>query len=183
VPDADAIAATRRWVESFVIGLNLCPFARRVVDSGRVRFVVSAATDERALLADVARELESLVATPRDEVETTLLIHPYVLGDFLDYNDFVARAERLVRKQKQDGVVQVASFHPHYQFAGTGPDDVENFTNRSPYPMLHLLREDSVTEVSGDETVLAAIPERNIETLRKLGRAEIEKRLKSIGNS
>jgi uncharacterized protein len=180
---SDALAATRRWVESFVVGLNLCPFARRVLDSGRIRFVVSAATNEPGLLDDLGEELDLLIATPRAEVETTLVIHPHVLSDFLDYNDFVARAEGLLRKRKLTGVVQIASFHPHYQFAGTQPDAVENYTNRSPYPMLHLLREDSVTEVSGDESFVAAIPGRNVETLKRLGRAEIEKRLRAIGIS
>lgn len=181
--DERTIATTRRWVESFVIGLHLCPFARKVFDAGRVRFVVSAATNDESLLNDLGQELRTLVATPRGDLETTILIHPKAYTDFFDYNDFVARAERLVHQLGLFGVLQIAGFHPQYRFADTEPDAAENYTNRSPYPMLHLLREVSVTEVSGDEAALAAIPERNIETLRSLGRVEIEKRLLAIART
>jgi hypothetical protein len=172
-----AIDATRQWIATVVIGLNLCPFARRVFDAGLIRFVVSDASDEAALIADLTRELTALAAAPRSEVETTILIHPGVLADFLDYNDFVAMTDDLLRSLRLRGVIQIAGFHPGYQFAGTAADAVENYTNRSPLPMLHLLREASITEVAHDPDALAGIPERNIETLRKLGRAEILKRL------
>src|SRR3954462_5488311 len=142
------IDATRRWVAGVVIGLNLCPFARRVFDAGLIRYAVTAAADAGALLDDLARELTALAAAPRAEVETTLLIHPRALADFLDYNDFLADADRLVRDLGLRGVIQIAGFHPAYQFAGTAPDAAENYTNRSPHPMLHLLREDSITEVA-----------------------------------
>ena len=179
----DELAAadvTRRWVSAVVVGLNLCPFARRVNDAGRVRYAVTAAVDCRALLAALGGELRALVAAPRLVVETTLLIHPRVLLAFSDYNDFLPEAERLVRNLGLRGVIQVAGFHPDYRFANTSPEAAENYTNRSPHPMLHLLREESVTNVSADLAVLAAIPQRNIETLRNLGRTEILARLKAV---
>ena len=180
--ESAVIAATRRWVWDMVIGLNLCPFARRVFESDRIRYVVTDAADGEALLAALGRELAALPATPRAEVETTLLIHPNALADFLDYNDFLAVADRLVRRLGLRGVIQIASFHPHYQFAGTTPDAVENFTNRSPYPMLHLLREASVTEVAADPARLADIPARNVETLRRLGHAGIQALLRRVAD-
>jgi hypothetical protein len=175
------IETTRRWVAAVVVGLNLCPFARRVADAGRVRYVVTAAADREGLLAALAAELRQLSVAPRADVETTLLIHPRALADFRDYNDFLADADRQVRDVGLRGEIQVAGFHPGYTFAGTAADAVENYTNRSPYPMLHLLREVSVTEVAGDPAALAAIPERNVRTLRALGRAEVVARLKSAG--
>jgi uncharacterized protein len=178
-----AADATRRWVSAVVVGLNLCPFARRVSDAGRVRYAVTAAADGEALLQALGKELRALVATPRADVETTLLIHPQALTAFPDYNDFLPEAERLIRDLGLRGVIQVAGFHPDFQFADTSPDAVENYTNRSPHPMLHLLREDSVTEVADDPAALAAIPRRNIETLRSLGRAEVVARLRAAANS
>jgi hypothetical protein len=175
-----AADATRRWVEAVVVGLNLCPFARRVSDAGLVRYAVTPAADACALLAALGAELRALAAAPRAEVETTLLIHPRVLTAFPDYNDFLADADRLVRDLGLRGVIQIASFHPDYRFAGTSADAVENYTNRSPHPMLHLLREESVTEVAGDPAALAAIPRRNVETLRGLGRAEVQARLRAV---
>lgn len=163
-----------------MIGLNLCPFARRVFDAARIRYVVSEAADEDSLLVDLARELSELAAAPRREVETTLLIHPHVLWDFLDYNDFLASADQLLTALGYRGDIQIASFHPHYRFARTSPHAVENYTNRSPFPMLHLLREVSITEVSGDPEFLDGIPKRNIETLRNLGRAGIEAILNEV---
>jgi len=173
------IDAARHWVAAVVIGLNLCPFARRVADAGRIRYAVTAAADPDALLMSLDMELRALTAAPRASVETTLLIHPRALQDFLDYNDFLPQADGLVRDLGLRGVIQIAGFHPSYQFAGTSSDAVENYTNRSPHPMLHLLREESVTEVAGDPAALAAIPQRNIETLRGLGRAEILARLRA----
>jgi hypothetical protein len=167
------IDATRRWIADMVIGLNLCPFARRVFDAELIRYVVSPATSEQELLDHLAAELTALVTAPRSEVETTLLIHPHALAEFLDYNDFLFDADDLVDDMRLRGVVQVASFHPHYQFAGTDPDAVENYTNRSPHPMLHLLREDGITEVAANPDFLAGIPERNVEMLRRLGLAEV----------
>jgi uncharacterized protein len=174
------IDATRRWIETIVIGLNFCPFARRVFDANLIRFVVSDARDDPALLDDLAAELQLLAAAPISQVETTLLIHPYVLLDFLDYNDFLFLAEQQIDTLGLEGIVQVASFHPRYQFADTAPDALENFTTRSPYPMLHLLREDSVTAVADRPEELAQIPTRNIETLHRLGREKLLALLKSI---
>jgi hypothetical protein len=160
---------TRNWLERAVIGLNLCPFAKAVHVKGQVHYAVSEATEPRHLLADLGAELDALVATDARERETTLLIAPHCLEDFLDFNDFLERAERLVRKRGLEGVIQLASFHPHYQFAGTAADDIENFTNRSPYPTLHLLREDSIERAVEAIPQAEAIYEANIETLRKLG--------------
>lgn len=174
------IDSTKRWIESMVIGLNLCPFARRVFEGGKIRYVVSSAVDEDALLRDFAAEVQLLADTPITEVETTLLIHPDVLTNFLDYNDFLDRVDTHIKRARMRGVLQVASFHPEYQFAETESDDVENYTNRSPYPMLHLLREASIDAVAEDEEALLEIPQRNIATLRNLGLAAIQARLRAI---
>jgi hypothetical protein len=179
--DEDAVmAATRRWIAEFVIGLNLCPFARRVFDGDLIRYVVSDAGDGQALLRVLGKELQFLAAAPMAEVETTLLIHPHVLLDFLDYNDFLDRADRLLSQLDLRGVVQIASFHPLYQFTGADPDAAENYTNRSPYPMLHLLREESVSAVAGDPDELLAIPQRNIEALRAIGGEKLRQKLEAI---
>jgi uncharacterized protein len=168
--DADAvIAATRAWLEKAVIGLNLCPFAKAVHIRNQVRYVVSRATSEEDLLRELCDELKFLAEAPADQVDTTLLIHPNVLNNFLDYNDFQDVAEAAVQELGLEGILQVASFHPDYQFGGTTPDDITNCTNRSPYPILHILREDSI------DRAVAAIPdaeeiyERNMETMEKLG--------------
>jgi len=166
---ADPIADTQRWLERAVIGLNLCPFAKAVHVKAQVRFVLSDATTPEALLEQLAEELLLLRDTPADEVDTTLIVHPQVLGDFLDYNDFLDNADAAVEALDLQGVLQVASFHPDYQFAGTGPDDIGNYTNRAPYPTLHLLREDSIdraVEAFPDPDVIV---ERNLATLERLG--------------
>ena len=165
----EPIALTRRWLERAVIGLNLCPFAKAVVAKEQVRFVLSDASTPEALLAELGEELLRLRDTPAEQIDTTLLVHPQVLGDFLDYNDFLDDADALVEELALDGVLQVASFHPDYQFAGSEPDAVENFTNRSPYPTLHLLREDSVSRAVDAYPDPDAIIERNVATLRALG--------------
>jgi uncharacterized protein len=167
--DPDPIAATQRWLERAVIGLNLCPFAKAVHAKRQVRYVLCEATDIDGLREILATELLLLRDTPAEDVDTTLIVHPYVLLDFLDYNDFLDEADALVAAMDLEGVLQVASFHPQYQFAGTASDDVENFTNRSPYPTLHLLREDSVARAVEAFPDPDTIVERNIETLRKLG--------------
>ena len=174
------IEVTRRWISAMVIDLNLCPFAQRVFVADKIRYVISAARDETTLVEDLARELKALAAVPIAEVETTLLIHPHVLGKFLDYNDFLGVGERLIEDLGLRGVLQIASFHPDYQFAGTAPDAVENYTNRSPYPMLHLLREASISEVAGCPSELLEIPKRNQQTLRVLGKEKILQKLKAI---
>jgi uncharacterized protein len=173
----DPIARTTGWLERAVIGLNLCPFAKAVHVKGQIRYVLSAAATPEALLQDLRRELSSLVETPAEQVDTTLLIHPHVLGDFADYNEFLADADQLLEDLELDGVVQVASFHPDYCFADGPSDDPANFSNRSPYPMLHLLREESVSRAVETFPDPAKIYERNIETLRALPRAELAKLL------
>ena len=167
----DPIAETRRWLERAVIGLNLCPFAKAVHAKGQVRYVLSAATTPEGLLEQLAAELLVLRETPAAQVDTTLLVHPDVLGDFLDYNDFLEQADALVVELGLEGVLQVASFHPQYQFAGSEPDDIANYTNRSPHPTLHLLREDSVERAVAAYPDPDAIIDRNIETLTTLGRS------------
>jgi hypothetical protein len=166
----DPIAATRLWLERAVIGLNLCPFAKAVQAKGQVRFVLSDDEAPEALLETLGAELLLLRDAPPEDIDTTLIVHPRVLVDFLDYNDFLEQADALVAELGLEGVLQVASFHPDYQFAGTAPDDVENFTNRSPYPTLHLLREDSVSRAVEAFPDPDAIVERNVEALRRLGR-------------
>ena len=166
----DPIAETQRWLERAVIGLNLCPFAKAVHAKGQVRYVLSAATTPEALLEQLAGELLLLRDTPAAQVDTTLLVHPDVLGDFLDYNDFLDQADALVAELGLEGVLQVASFHPQYQFAGSEPGDIANYTNRSPHPTLHLLREDSVERAVAAYPDPDAIIDRNIQTLTDLGR-------------
>ena len=166
-----ALEQTRRWLERAVIGLNLCPFAKAVQAKGQVRFVCSDATTPEALLAQLGEELLLLRDADPDAIDTTLLVHPRVLGDFLDYNDFLGDADALVDSLGLEGVLQVASFHPLYQFAGTHPDDAENRTNRSPHPTLHLLREDSVARAVAAVPDPDAIVARNIDTMRDLGDA------------
>ena len=174
---SDPVAETRRWIERIVIGLNLCPFARRVFAGDLIRYTVSEAEGTTELLGDLERELRNLTAMPIDAVETSILIHPHVLQDFLDYNDFLGAADGLLTSLGLVGVIQIASFHPDYRFTGTKPDAVENFTNRSPHPMLHLLREESITKVAGDPEFLAGIPNRNISYLRSLGQTKLQKLL------
>ena len=165
----DPVGATRRWLQRAVIGLNLCPFAKAVHVRNQVRYVLSEAATPAALLAELTRELEFLHAADPEMVETTLLIHPRVLGDFLDYNDFLDEADAAVEALGLEGEVQVASFHPDYVFAGSDPDDPANCTNRSPHPMLHLLREESVSRAVDGHPDPEAIVERNIETMERLG--------------
>ncbi|HEY8607408.1 MAG TPA: DUF1415 domain-containing protein [Noviherbaspirillum sp.] len=168
-PPADAIAATRHWLEAAVIGLNLCPFAKAVHVRQQVRFVVSDARDAAELRRDLAAELRRLRDTPAQEVDTTLLIHPWVLQDFLEYNDFLDEADAVVEEHDLAGIIQVASFHPDYQFADAGPDDITNYTNRSPYPILHLLREDSIDRAVEAFPDAEEIYGRNMATMARLG--------------
>jgi hypothetical protein len=163
------IADTRDWVVKAVVGLNLCPFAKAVHVNERIRYVVSDATEPEALLKDLARELLALNRSDPEEVDTTLVIHPKVLTDFLDFNDFLDAADALVEELKLDGILQIADFHPAYQFEGSEPDDIANYSNRSPYPTLHILREDSIERAVESMPDTASIYENNLETLDKLG--------------
>ena len=167
----DPLDATRRWVERAVIGLNLCPFAKAVYVKQQVRFVLSDASTPEALLEELAEELVLLRDTDPEQVDTTLIVHPDVLTDFLDYNDFLANADAAVEALDLQGEIQVASFHPDYQFAGTAPDDISNYTNRSPYPTLHLLREASIDRAVDAFPDPEVIVERNVKTLDALGHA------------
>ena len=168
--DEQVLADTRRWIEKAVIGLNLCPFARAVYVKNQVRIVVSRARHLDAFLDELDTELELLKSTPAEQIDTTLLVHPSLFPEFAVFNDFLGVVDDVVTEHELDGVIQVASFHPAYQFAGTEPDDITNATNRAPYPALHLLREDSVERAVASEGGDAdAIVERNLATLRALG--------------
>jgi hypothetical protein len=163
------IAETRAWVDRAVIGLNLCPFAKAVQVKDQIRYVVTDATDTDTLLNALREELRLLAGADPAQVETTLLIHPGVLADFLDFNDFLDVADAALEDLGYAGVLQVASFHPQYQFAGTAADDVTNATNRSPYPTLHLLREESIDRAVAAFPEAESIYERNIAALQALG--------------
>ena len=167
--DDVVLADTRRWIEKAVIGLNLCPFAKAVYVKNQVRIVVSRARHLDAFLDELDRELDLLRDTPPEQVDTTLLVHPTLFPDFEVFNDFLNVVDDVVAEHELEGVIQVAPFHPAFQFEGTAPDDVTNCTNRSPYPTLHLLREDSVERAvaSGDD--VDTIVERNQARLRALG--------------
>ncbi|MEI7455732.1 MAG: DUF1415 domain-containing protein [Nitrosomonadales bacterium] len=163
------IAATQDWLEKAVIGLNLCPFAKAVHVKKQIRYVVSSATTEDALFEELVAELRRLQATDAEEIDTTLLIHPYVLSDFLDYNDFLDAVDIATAEPEFNDAFQVASLHPQYQFSGTELDDIENYSNRAPYPTLHLLREASVDRAVDAFPDADRIPDANIEMLKKLG--------------
>ena len=163
----DVLSSVREWVSTMVIGLNLCPFAKAELLQERIHFVVSPATTAEKLLLCLAEQVQHLDGNPG--VATTLLIHPYTLQHFLDYNDFLEQAETLLAQMGREGVYQIASFHPQYQFADTLPADAENFTNRSPYPLLHLLREDDVERAVAAHPDIGAIPLRNIDHMQTLG--------------
>lgn len=169
-PEAQGvIEATRRWLEKAVIGLNLCPFAKSVYIKNQVRFAVSDVRTAEALLADLVAELQLLQQAAPDTLDTTLLVHPWALVDFLDYNDFLGVAEATLAALELEGVIQIASFHPQYQFADTTADDISNYTNRSPYPILHLLRESSIDRAVAAFPNAHEIFDKNIEAMRRLG--------------
>jgi hypothetical protein len=166
---AGVVASTQRWLELAVIGLNLCPFAKAVYIKRQIRYAVTAVTSAEELLAELRHELELLAQASPEEIDTTLLIHPRAMTDFIDFHFFLQEANAANRNLGLEGIVQIASFHPAYEFAGSAPDDIANFTNRSPHPMLHLLREASVDRAVAAFPDAAAIYQRNIETLRQLG--------------
>lgn len=167
--DARVIAQAQAWLEQAVIGLNLCPFAKAVHVKQQVRYVVSPATDAEALLAQLTEELQTLTAADPETLDTTLLIHPRVLQDFYAFNDFLGTAEDLLAELGLEGTLQIASFHPQFQFGGTAPDDIGNATNRAPWPTLHLLRETSIDRAVAAFPEAEAIYEANIATLERLG--------------
>lgn len=167
----EVITATKRWLERVVIGLNLCPFAKTVHAKRQVRYAVSSAQTSDAVLDDLERELRTLVAAKPESVDTTLLILPYALATFADFADFLDLVEIALKVQGLTGVIQVASFHPLYRFADAEAEDMSNFTNRSPYPVLHLLREESLARAIQAFPDTAVIYEQNMATLRTLGLA------------
>lgn len=171
------VEASRQWVDRVVVGFNLCPFAKRELNSDRVRFALSAAATEQRLLEDLAAEINLL--SRQADIETTLLIHPYVLSDFYDFNDFLFIANEYIVEQNFEGIFQVASFHPNYQFAGVGENDAANYTNRSPYPMLHILREESVSKAIDSYPDVDLIPERNVALMQEMGFSKLRDILKS----
>ncbi len=167
------INQTRAWVETMVIGLDLCPFAKKVFNADTIRYRVSEATTKDDLLNDLRAELQLLLSSERTKIETTLVIIPHLFKDFLEFNDFIDVADKLIGTSGNRGVIQIASFHPKYQFEGTTEDSPENYTNRSPFPMLHLLREQSISEVAESRADLLAIPDRNIKLLKEMGTKKI----------
>ncbi|TXC88437.1 DUF1415 domain-containing protein [Paraburkholderia azotifigens] len=161
--------ATRHWLTRAVIGLNLCPFAKAVHVKNQIRYAISEATDMEGVLTDLETELRTLMDADPADIDTTLLIFPRALGDFLEYNDCLFFADRMLKQMRLEGTLQIASFHPRYQFEGNEPDDIENFTNRAPYPILHLLREASIERAVDAFPDAADIYERNEATMRRLG--------------
>ncbi|MDO8300506.1 MAG: DUF1415 domain-containing protein [Lacisediminimonas sp.] len=175
VDDNNLINDTRRWVDEAVIGLNLCPFAKAVQVRGQIRYTVSRATDSESLSADLLASLHELATAAPDVLDTILLIHPLVLADFADYNDYLELVDLIIEQAEYEGVLQVASFHPDYQFADSPADDRANFTNRSPYPMLHLLREESISRAVDSLPDPSSVYLRNIDLLRELPQDQFER--------
>lgn len=169
------LSTTRHWLTRAVIGLNLCPFAKAVQVKNQIRYAISEATDLEGVLMDLEAELKTLAETDAAQIDTTLLIIPHALAEFLDYNDCLFFADRMLKQLRLEGELQIASFHPHYQFEGSEADDIENYTNRAPYPILHLLREASIERAVDAFPDAAQIYERNQETLRRLGLAGWQK--------
>jgi uncharacterized protein len=174
------IQVTQAWLQHAVIGLNLCPFAKSVYVKNQIEYQLSTASDENILLDELKLALIKLIETPASTIDTSLLIHPYVLHDFLDYNDFLYQADDLMHDLKLDGVLQIASFYPDYQFADENKEDMSHCTNRSPYPMLHLLREDSLDQAISAKPEWEEIVANNIATMNNLGQKGWEELQKKI---
>lgn len=174
----EIIDETRHWLTQAVIGLNLCPFAKAVYVKEQIRYAVSEARSFEDVLADLESELKHLADSDPEETDTTLLIVPHTLADFAEYNDALHFADTLLKQLKLEGELQIASFHPDYQFDDASPDDIENFTNRAPYPIFHLLREASIERAVDAFPDAAEIYERNMATLRRLGQAGWQKQMK-----
>jgi hypothetical protein len=176
----DPLIHTQRWVEEIVIGLNLCPFAAKPQRLNQVRYVLEEGQDIQSLNERLLYEARYLLATSPKKVETTLIVHPKLLSDFEDYLDYVWAAEQLLQQHQMEGILQLASFHPDYQFAGTAKETASNYTNRSPYPMLHLIREESIEHALQHYEAPEAIPERNIARMEGLGLAVIQNMLQKL---
>jgi len=179
VSEADIIEHTKRWINAVVIGFNLCLFASRVFQNDQIRYVVTDTQDQEELLQVLSAELAILAHRNDSSIETTIIIHPHVLNDFLDYVDFLTLADKQLKRLGHQGTVQLASFHPQYQFDDADIDSVENYTNRSPYPMLHLLREESISKVATDPRQMAEIPRRNKRMMTEMGRDKMEELLRT----
>ncbi|EKJ86800.1 hypothetical protein CLV96_3493 [Leptospira meyeri] len=160
---------TKEWIRKAVIGLNLCPFAKPSFQSNTIRYTISHSQNNKELLADLKSELKTIVSSDPHVIETTLLIHPYVLDDFLDQNDFLDETDRLLRQLDLEGTIQIANFHPQFQFADKQVDDITNFVGKSPYPILHLLREDSISRIVDTHPNIDSIFENNRKTMKTLG--------------
>ncbi len=169
--DATVIADTQRWLRRAVVGLNLCPFAKAVDVKDQIHYAVSRALGFKDLLDDLDKELKDLVALAPAARDTTLLIAPDGLAEFWEYNDFLVQANRLLAKRGYEGIFQIASMHPRYEFADSRPDDMANYTNRSPYPTLHILREESIDRAVKAFPDAKAIFQANIDTMERLGQA------------
>ncbi|NIE87418.1 MULTISPECIES: DUF1415 domain-containing protein [Burkholderia] len=169
--EAEILAATRHWLTRAVIGLNLCPFAKSVHVKGQVRYALSRASRFEDAFADLETELRALAEADPEAIDTTLVIFPFAFAEFADFSDAIHFADQLLQQLRLDGMLQVASFHPRYQFDGSEPEDIENYTNRAPYPILHLLREASIDRAVEAFPDAAEIYERNQATLRRLGHA------------
>lgn len=176
--DEDIVKSVRKWVNTFVMDMNLCPFAKSEMLNNRVRFATTKAISEEELLRSLQDELEFLNSD--SSVETSLLIHPNVLQDFHDYNQFLSYADELLQDMGLEGIYQIASFHPHYQFGGTNPDDAENYTNRSPYPLLHLIREASLERAIEEYPDVDQVPIRNVALMNSLGHSKLQKLFESL---
>jgi len=180
IADAAIAAHTRRWIERFVVDLNLCPFAAPVLRAQQLDIVVCALTAVPEMAMAVLDELDRLQRTQESELATSVLVFSRALGDFEAYLDFLALAEELLEESGLDGIVQIASFHPHYQFDGAPLHDVANFTNRSPYPMLHFIREAAVSRALEHYPSPDQIPSRNIARLHSMGREVVDELLARI---
>ncbi len=163
------IRKTRKWIEHFVIRLNLCPFAKKVYDEERIRYVVLKSKNIADLTKTLLDELFFLSKTDPERIETSFIIFPHLLEDFEAYNKYLIVTDEILLEMNLTGTIQIASFHPKYQFAGTAEDTPENYTNRSPYPMLHILREESIENALKNYPDPENIPKRNIEKMNELG--------------
>ena len=170
--EEEAINSVRRWVEDFVVGMNLCPFAKRELLNNRIRFVTTRAVTEEQLMMSLEDELELL--NNDSSIETTLLIHSNVLQDFYDFNQFLNYADQLIFEMGLEGTYQIASFHPSYQYAGTNPEDPENYISRSPFPMLHLLREPSLERAIAGYPDIDQVPVRNVALMNTMGPGKLQ---------
>ncbi len=181
MPDSGrAEQQTRRWLEEFVVGLNLCPFARPLLGSKQLRVTVCEAANEQSLQTFFLSELDRLQSAPEAEIATSLLVFTKALAGFEDYLEFLDHAQELVYQSGLEGVVQLASFHPDYQFEGEAQDAASHYSNRSPWPTIHLIREDMLERVLTDFPDPEGIPERNIATLDGLGAAELQRRWEAV---